>query len=146
VDAAKDYSCRERAFDTKRCLLVIGKLRLCYKAWKMIVDSSVEYNALRLAAHEYSMSPHALLQLCLPREDNLVKLFKLNFMLFSKSRHVTSKLSRRIRMSDLEDLSLRSLAKLRTELEGCYAAVESYGMTFGPFYPYWTCPAREAIL
>ena len=49
----------------------------------MIVDSIVEYNALRLAAHEYSMGPHALPQLCLPREHDVVKLIKLNFMLFS---------------------------------------------------------------
>jgi hypothetical protein len=54
VGAAKDYTGRERAFDTQRRLLVIeAKLRLCCKAWKMIVDSSVEYNALRtpLYAH-----------------------------------------------------------------------------------------------
>ena len=60
LGAAKDYNGRERAFETKRCLLVIGKLRLCCKAWKRIVDGSVEYNALCLAAHEYSMGPHAL--------------------------------------------------------------------------------------
>ena len=70
--------------------------------------------------HEYSMGPHALPQLCLPREHDLVKLFKLNFMLFSQSRHVISKISKRILRSDLGDLSLRSLAKLRDELEGCY--------------------------
>ena len=80
----------------------------------------MEYNALRLVAHEYSMDPHALPQLCLPHEHDLVKLFKLNFMLFSQSRHVTSKISKRILRSDLGDLSLRSLAKLRDELEGCY--------------------------
>lgn len=128
VGAAKDFTSRERAFDTKRRLLVIGKLRLCCKAWKGIVDSSVEYNALRLAAHEYSMGPHALPQLCLPREHNLVKLFKLNFMLFSQSRHLNPKISKRILRSDLGDLSLRSLAKLRDALEGCYGAVEIYGM------------------
>jgi hypothetical protein len=91
LGAAKDLIGWERAFETKRRLLVIGKLRLCCKAWKIIVDNIVEYNALRLAAHEYSMGPHALPELYLPREHNLVKLFKLNFMLFSKSRHVTSK-------------------------------------------------------
>jgi hypothetical protein len=107
----------------------------------MIVDSSVEYNALRLAAHEYSMGPHALPKLCLLRDHNLVKLFKLNFMLFSKSRHVTSKISKKILRSDLGDLSLRSLTKLMIELEGCYGATEFYGMFFGSFYPYWTCPA-----
>ena len=75
VGAAKDYTGRERAFDTKRRLLVIGKLRLCCKTWKIIVDSTVEYNTLRLAAHEYSIGPSALPELCLPREHNLVKFF-----------------------------------------------------------------------
>jgi hypothetical protein len=103
----------------------------------------VEYNALRLAAHKYSMGPHALPELCLPRKHNLVKLFKLNFMLFSMNRHATSKISKRIMRSDLGDLSLRSLAKLRTEFEGCYGAVEIYGMFFGSFYPYWTCPTNR---
>ena len=31
VDAVKDFMSREIAFDTKRRLLVIGKLRLCCK-------------------------------------------------------------------------------------------------------------------
>jgi hypothetical protein len=141
LGAAKYLIGRERAFETKRRLVLIGKLRLCCKAWKMIVDSTVEYNALRLAAHVYSMGPNGIPELCLPREHNLVKLFKLNFMLFSESRHVTSRISQRILRSDLGDLSLRSLAKLRTELEGCYGAVKIYGMFFGSFYPDWTCPA-----
>jgi hypothetical protein len=105
------------------------------------VDSIVKYNALRLAVHEYSMGPNGILELCLPREHNRVKLFKLNFMLFSESRHVTSRISQRILRLDLGYLSLRSLAKLRIELEGCYGAVKIYGMFFGLFYPYWTCPA-----
>ena len=128
VGAAKVFTSRERDFDTKRHLLVIGKLKLCCKAWKMIVDSTVESNALCLAAHKYSMGPHALPQLCLPREHDLVKLFKLNFMLFSQSRHVTSKIFKKILRSDLGDLSLRSLAKLRDKLKGCYGAVEIYGL------------------
>ena len=141
VGARKDYTSREKAVDTKRRLLLIGKLRLCCKAWKNIVDRTVEFNALRLAAHEFRMGPHALPELCLPREHNLVKLFKINLMLFSQSRHVTSQISKRILRSELKDLSLRSLAKLRNELESCYGAVEFYGMYFGSFYPYWTCPA-----
>ena len=32
----------------------------------MIVDSTMEYNALRLAAHEFMMGPHAIPQLSLP--------------------------------------------------------------------------------
>ena len=141
LGAAKDFIGRERAIETKRRLVLIGKLRLCCKEWKRIVDSTVEYNALRLAAHEFRMGPHALPEFCLPREHNLVKLFKINLMLFSQSRHVTSHISKRIMRSELKDLSLRSLAKLRNELESCYGAVEFYGMYFGPFYPYWTCPA-----
>ena len=141
LGATKDLIGRERAFETKRRLVLIGKLRLCCKAWKTIVDSRVEYNALRLAAHEFRMGPHGMPELCLPREHNLVKLFKINLMLFSHSRHVTSKISNKILRSDLGDLSLRSLAKLRDELESCYGAVEIYGMSFGSFYPYWTCPA-----
>ena len=34
VGAAKDYNGRERAFETKRRLLVISKLRVCCKVWK----------------------------------------------------------------------------------------------------------------
>jgi hypothetical protein len=89
------------------------------------------------------MGPYGIPHLCLPREHNLVKLFKLNFMLFSESRHVTSKISKRILRSDLDDLSLRSLAKLRTELEACYSEENIYGMFFGSFYPYWTCSANR---
>jgi hypothetical protein len=44
-------------------------------------------------------------------------------------------------LSELWDLSLRSLAKLRDELESCWCAVEIYGMIFESFYPYWTCLA-----
>ena len=50
LGATKDLIGRERAFESKRRLVLIGKLRLCCKAWKMIVDSTVEYNALRLVA------------------------------------------------------------------------------------------------
>ena len=95
VGSAKDSTSRDKAFDTKRRLLVIGKLRLCYKAWENIVDSSVEYNALCLAAHEFRMDPHALPE-WLSREHNLIKNFKLNLMLFSQSRHVTLTISDRI--------------------------------------------------
>jgi hypothetical protein len=143
LGAAKDLIGRERAFETKRRLVLIGKLRICCKAWKNIVDSTVEYNALRLAAHEFKMGPHGIPELCLPREHNLVKLFKLNFQLFSESRHVTSKLSQRILRSELRDLSLRSLAKLRTELEASYGAENIYGLFFGPSWPFWICPAKR---
>ena len=83
----------------------------------MIVDNTMEYDALCLVAHEYFMDPYALPQLCLPRKHNLVKLFKFNFMLLSKNWHITSKNSQRIPRSNLGNLSLRSLTKLRDELE-----------------------------
>jgi hypothetical protein len=51
LDAAKDLIGRERAFETKRRLVLIGKLRLCCKAWKMILNSTMKYNALHLAVH-----------------------------------------------------------------------------------------------
>jgi hypothetical protein len=143
LGAAKDLIGRERAFETKRHLVLIGKLWICCKAWKSIVDSTVEYNALRLAAHEFKMGPYGIPELCLPREHNLVKLFKLNFKLFYESRHVTSNLSQRILRSELRDLSLRSLAKLRTELEGSYGAVHIHGLFFGPSWPYWIYPAKR---
>ena len=141
VGAANDYTCRETVLDTQRHLSLIHNWRLCCKAWKTIVDKSVEYNALRLAQHGYSIGPNALPMVCLPHEHNLIKLFQMNFMLFSLSRHATTKIYRLIFMSDLGDLSLRSLAKLRNELEGCWCAEEFYGMKFESFYPYWTCLA-----
>jgi hypothetical protein len=100
----------------------------------------VEYNALRLAQHE-SMGPNGVPRVCLIREHNFIHQFQMNSLWFSHSRHVTSKISRRILMSDLGDLSMRSLAKLKDELESCWCAVEIYGMIFESFYPYWTCPA-----
>ena len=87
------------------------------------MDKSVEYNALRLAQYEYAMCPHEVKWACLPREHNLIRQFQLNMMWFSRSRHVSSTISRRILMSNLGDLSLRKLAKLRGELEMCWCAV-----------------------
>jgi hypothetical protein len=54
------------ALDTQLCLLLIHSLRLSYKAWKTIVDKSVEYNALRLAQYEYAMCPNDVKRVCLP--------------------------------------------------------------------------------
>ena len=141
LGAANVDTGRETVLDTQRRLSLIHDLRLCCKSWKNVVDKSVEYNALRLAQYEYAMGPNVDLRVCLPREHNLITQFQMNMMWFSHSRHVSSKISRRILMSDLGDLSLRSLAKLRDELESCWCAVENYGMIFESFYPYWTCPA-----
>jgi hypothetical protein len=90
LGTVKDLIGRERAFKTKRRLVLIGKLRICCKAWKSIVDSIVEYNALRLAAHEFRMGPHGIPQLYLPHEHNLVKFFKLklNVVFRVPARHL----------------------------------------------------------
>jgi hypothetical protein len=141
VGAASVDMGRKTVLDTQRRLSLIHDLRLCCKAWKTIVDKYVEYNALHLAQHEYSMGLNGVPRVCLIREHNLIHQFQINSLWFSHSRHVTSKISRRILMSNLGNLSFCSLAKLRDELESCWCAMEIYGMIFGPFYLYWTCPA-----
>ena len=60
----------------------------------------------------------------------------MNFILFSLSQHVSTRISKRILMSDLGDLSMPSLAKLRNELKGCLCAEEFYDMKIESFYPY----------
>ena len=141
MGTTKDDVGAESALDTKRRLLLIRKLRLCCKAWKTIVDKSAEYNALRLAHYEYAMCPKEVKRACFPCKHSLITQFNLNLMWFSRSCHISTQIPRRIRMSDLEDLSLPTLARLRNELEMCWCAVEFYGMIFESFYPYWTCPA-----
>jgi hypothetical protein len=59
-------------------LSLIHDLRLCCKAWKTIVDKDVEYNALRLAQHEYSMGLNGVPRVCLIREHNLIHQFQIN--------------------------------------------------------------------
>ena len=54
VGAAKVDMGAGMALDTQLHLLLIHSLRLSCKAWKMIVDKSAEYNALRLAQYEYA--------------------------------------------------------------------------------------------
>ena len=141
VGAAKVDMGGETALDTQLRLLLIYSLRLSCKAWKMIVDESAEYNALCLAQYEYVMGPNAVIRVCLPREHNLITQFQLNLMWFSHSRHVSTRISQRILMSDLGDLSLQRFSKLRDELEMSFCAVEFYGTSFHPGASYWTCPA-----
>jgi hypothetical protein len=141
VGTAKVDMGAEKALDTQLRLLLIHNLRLSRKTWKTIVDKSAEYNALRLAQYEYAMCPHDVIRVCLPRKHNLITQFQLNLKWFSHSRHVSSRISRRILMSDLGDLSLRNLAKLRDELGMSFSAVEFYGMSFHPSAPYWTYPS-----
>ena len=81
--------------------------------------------------------------MCFPHEHSFISQFHLNLMWFSRSRHVSTQLPWRIRMSDLEDLSLPNLARLRNELEMCWCAMEFYGMIFESFYAYWACPVNK---
>ena len=136
VGAANVDMGAETALDTKLCLSLIHNLKLCCKAWKTIVDKNVKYNALRLAQYEYAMCPNEVKWVYLPREHNLIRQFQLNLMWFSHSRHVSSKILRRILMSDLRYLSLRKLVALRDELEISFCVVEFYGMIFHSIYPY----------
>ena len=105
------------------------------------MDKSVEYNALRFAQYEYVMCPNDVIRVCLPREHNLITQFQQKLMWFSRSRHVSSICLRRILISDLGDLCLQKLAKLRDELEMSFCAVEFYGMSFHPGSPHWICLA-----
>ena len=75
LGAAKDLIGREGAFETRRRLVLIGKLRLYCKAWKKIMNSTVEYNAIFLAQHEYSMGPYVAFWACLPRKHHLITQF-----------------------------------------------------------------------
>ena len=88
------------------------------------MDSTLEYNALRSAQHEYAMDPNVTIWACFPREHNLITQFQMNLMSFSQSRYITSNFLQIILTSDLGDLALRSLTKLRDELEMSYCAVE----------------------
>ena len=75
VGAANDYTGRDAVLDTQRCLSLIHDLKLCCKAWKTI-DKNVEYNALRLAQHEYCMGPNALPMVYLSCKHNSSNYFK----------------------------------------------------------------------
>ena len=103
--AAKAAMGAETAFDTQLRLLLIHNLRLYCKALKTIVNKSVEYNAFRLAQYEYAMYSHDVIRVCLPREHNLITQFQQNLMWCSRSRYVSSKISRRSLISDLGDLN-----------------------------------------
>ena len=134
------YGCRD-GIGHPTLFVLIHSLRLYCKAWKTTVDKSAEYNALHLAQYEYVMYLNDDRRVCLSREHNLVTQFQQNLMWFSHSRHVSSRISRRIFMSDLGDLLLRKLAKLRDELEMSFYAVEFYDMSFHLGVSYWICSA-----
>ena len=74
-------------------------------------------------------------------EYNIVTQFQENMKWFSKSRHVTTRVSRRILQAGLEELTLLELDGLREALEASFHAVEFYDMRFHTTALYWTCPA-----
>ena len=109
VGAANVNMGAESVLDTKLRLSLKHNLRLCCKAWKTIMDKSAEYNAFRLAQYEYAMCPYEVKWACLPRKHNLIRKFRLNMMWLSRSRHISSKFSRRIFMSDLGDFGIAEI-------------------------------------
>ena len=122
-------------------LRTIHTLRVVCKAWKSVVDKSTEYNALRMAEYNYAIYPYQKTIRFMSIENNIVDLFQENMKCFTKSRHVSTTLSREILRARLEDLTLLQLDRLREKLELSYYAVELYGMIFHATAPYWTCPA-----
>ena len=141
VGASKVNLGAETAAGTLLRLQAMHKMRLSCKTWKVVVDKSIEYNALCLAEYNCAMWPNDWGRRYMSREYNIVTQFRENMMWFSKSRHVTTRVSRRILRARLEDLTLPELDGLREVLEMSFYAVEFYGMSFHPTTPYWTCPA-----
>lgn len=131
----------ETATNTLLRLQAMHNMRLTCKAWKAVVDKSTEYNALRLAEYDCAMWPNDLNTRFMTREFNIVTQFQENMKWFSKSRHVTTRVSRRTLRARLEDLTLSELDGLREALEMSFYAVEFYGMTFHSSAPYWICPS-----
>jgi hypothetical protein len=141
VGATKVNLGAETAADTLLRLQAMHKMRLCCKTWKAVVDKSTEYNALRLAEYECARWPYDWRRRFMTREYNIVTQFQENMMWFSKSRHVSTRVSKKILRARLEDLTLPELDGLREALEMSFYAVEFYGMSFHRTAPYWTCPA-----
>ena len=131
----------EMATDTLLRLQAMHNMRLSCKAWKTIVDKSTEYNALRLAKYDCAMWPNDWRRRFMTRKYNIVTQFHENMKWFSKSRHLTTWVSRKTLRASLEELTLPKLDGLREALEMSFYAVEFYGMSFHPTAPYWTCPA-----
>ena len=141
VGAANVDLCGASSRITLLQLRTIHNLRLVCKAWKLVVDKSNKYNALRLAEYNYAIYPYQKTMRFMSTENNIVDLFQENMKCFTKSRHVSLRLPRKILRARLEDLTLPQLDRLREELESCFYAVELYDMVFHATAPYWTCPA-----
>ena len=141
VGAANVDNCGEISRISMLRLRTMHNLRLVCKAWKLVVDKSAEYNALRLAEYNYAIWPYQRTMRFMSIEHNIVDLFQENMKCFTKSRHVSTRLPWKILRARLEDLTLAQLDRLREELESCFYAVELYGMMFHATAPYWTCPS-----
>ena len=102
-----------------------------------------QYNVLRLAEYNHAIWPNHTMMRFTSIEKNIVSLFQDNMKCFTKSRHVSIQISRRILQARLEDLTLPQLDRLREELEMSFYAVEVYGMIFHATAPYWTCPTNR---
>ena len=139
VGAAKVNLGANTAAGTLLRLQAMLKMRLSCKAWKTIVDRSTQYNALRLAEYDCTMWPNDWRRRFMTREHNIVTQFQENMEWFSKSRHISTRVPRRILRAGLGDLTLWELDGLREALEASFYAVEFYGMRFSPAAPYWTC-------
>lgn len=122
-------------------LQAMHTMRLTCRSWKAVVDRSTEYNALRLAEYDCAMWPNDWRRMYSPCEYNIVTQFQENMVWFSMSRHLTTRVFRRILQTRLEDLTLLELDGLREALEMSFHAVELYSVSFQPTAPYWTCPA-----
>ena len=113
VGAANVDLCGQSSRMTLIRLRTIPTLRLVCKAWKFVVDQSTEYNALRLAEYNYAIYPYQKTIRFMFIENNIVDLFQENMKHFTKSRHVSTRLPRKILRARLEDLTLEQLDRLR---------------------------------
>jgi hypothetical protein len=77
-------------------LQAMHTMRLTCSSWKTVVDRSTEYNALRLAEYDCAMWPNDWRRRYSPREYNIVTQFQENMVWFSRSRHLTTRVPRRI--------------------------------------------------
>lgn len=141
VGASKVDLGAESATDTLLRLQAMQNMRLSCKAWKVVVDNSTEYNALRLAEYDCAMWPNDLRRPFFICEYNIVTQFQENMKWFSKSRHLTTRVSQKTLRARLQDLTLSELYGLREALEMSFYAVEFYGMIFHSSAPYWICPS-----
>ena len=128
-------------------LRTIHTMRLVCKTWKLVVDQNIEYNVLRVAEYNYWIQHYQKTMRFMSIENNIVEfVFQENMKCFTKSRHGSINLSRKIFRVRLEELTWPQLDRLKETLEMLFYAVELYGMMFHAIAPYWTCPANRVQL